>query len=97
MKGPAPFSYVEALRNDPHYVYRLYDAEGDLLYIGCTVSPRQRRHGHMQSSPWFKDVDTFRLTIYPNRPHAMRVEREAIYTEDPRYNVHGRRLWVVPA
>lgn len=31
----------------PHYLYRCYDANGRLLYIGCTIDPFKRWREHM--------------------------------------------------
>src|SRR5689334_4934448 len=41
-----------------HYVYRAYDADGLLLYVGCTGNPTMRYRAHMQGDPggcrgWF--------------------------------------------
>jgi excinuclease UvrABC nuclease subunit len=83
-------STMAGLLEMPHYVYRLYDAAGVLLYVGCTYDPRTRRSNLRLTAPWFKDVATFRLTIYPNRGHALQVERAVIAAEHPRYNVIGR-------
>lgn len=74
----------------PHYVYRLFDESGRLLYVGMTYDPRSRRLAHKSDKPWWDEVASWRLTIYPNRAHALRVEARAILTEDPAYNIRGR-------
>lgn len=50
--GGIPFH----LRHVPHWVYRCFDAEGVLLYVGCTMHPEERQVEHRRSSPWFADV-----------------------------------------
>lgn len=83
-------STLEGLRESVHYVYRLYDAAGELLYVGCTYDPRTRRSNHRLTTPWFSEVASFRLTVYPNRAHALEVERAVIAAEQPRHNVRHR-------
>lgn len=71
----------------PHYVYRCYDADGVLLYVGCTVDLAARRQAHAAQSWWFPQVDTYRATIYPSRNRALDVEAAAIASEHPLWNV----------
>lgn len=41
-------SYIQSHnRNRPHWVYRLYDAEDRLLYVGCTVKHPIGRLQHL--------------------------------------------------
>lgn len=86
--GPKP----SRADNLPHYVYRHYSAEGVLLYVGCTVDPKTRSLGHQQNSWWFSQSARVRLTIYPNRLHALRVERDAIAAERPLWNVRHQNF-----
>jgi hypothetical protein len=37
-------------------VYRHYDVEGRLLYVGATQDIKKRDEGHRYASPWAKDV-----------------------------------------
>lgn len=36
-----------------HYVYRSYDADGQLLYVGCTKQPAARHKQHRDGSAWY--------------------------------------------
>lgn len=90
INGPIDRGTPASLRSSdsrPSYVYRHYDGDGRLLYVGCTVDPKTRQLGHQQSSWWFNQSAKVRMTIYPNRLHALRVEREAILHERPIWNV----------
>lgn len=78
-------------RDEPHYVYRCYDAAGDLLYVGCTYNPVARREQHEKRSPWFADVATTRLTVFPTRKYGLAKEAEAILAERPKVNRPPRR------
>lgn len=81
---PPELSRVESM---PHFVYRHYDDEGRLLYVGCTVDPKTRLLGHQQNSWWFSQSVRVRQTVYPNKLHALRVEQETIAAERPIWNV----------
>jgi hypothetical protein len=70
-------------------LYRLYGPEG-LLYVGISVSPLTRVRTHLREQPWGPGVIGVRID-YPQDAEA--AEREAVFTEHPRYNVvfNGRR------
>lgn len=75
-----------------HYLYRLFDIEGDLLYVGVTAHPRNRMKAHRRRE-WGGRIDTARtrLCVFPTIDDAYRAEREVIRTERPRFNVvHNR-------
>lgn len=44
---------------DPHFVYRCFDADGRLLYVGLTKNPEQRLAGHRSQTLWFGDVVSY--------------------------------------
>lgn len=70
------------------YVYRLFDAHGDLLYVGCSNNLLFRQYIHGREKEWFPDVATWRLVgPFLSRAGAEAVERQAIQTEKPRHNV----------
>lgn len=80
-----------SVRSDvPHYVYRYYDADDRLLYVGCTNSPIMRRRGHEKAATWFANVARARHTVFPDRRAALQRESQAIHLEKPRHNVKGR-------
>lgn len=72
--------------NEPHYVYRAYDADGTLLYVGVTYNPPLRFHLHAKTSVWWPDMARVRLIVFPNRAYALEKEREAIWFEMPLHN-----------
>lgn len=69
-------------------LYRFFDADGALLYVGITADIEQRWSGH-QSKPWWPDVAEKTVQWHDDRPSALVAELEAIKTEAPRYNVAG--------
>ena len=68
-------------------VYRFKDAEGQLLYIGRSSNMVQRLMLHESQAPWFGQVQSITVEHFTDMPTARDAEREAIYSEAPRYNV----------
>lgn len=66
-------------------LYRLFDAEGRLLYVGIAFNPRSRWAGHSSKS-WWKDVAEKRVEWHATRHEALAAERLAIVDELPLYN-----------
>lgn len=76
----------------PTFVYRLYDAESALIYIGCTRDPRTREGAHRKNSWWWPQVEHVRLTIFPSRAYALQREAQAIASERPLWNVRHQEF-----
>lgn len=75
-------------RHDAHVraLYRFYDQDGVLLYVGISVAPWARWRAHRRLKPWWRDVTTITLERYWT--HEIRdAEKIAIRTERPLYNV----------
>lgn len=70
-----------------HFVYRLFDADGRLLYVGCTRNLTRRWKEHRTDKPRMAEATTrCRLQGPYTRAVARAIEREAIRTEDPFIN-----------
>lgn len=72
------------------YVYRLFDAQGRLLYIGKTYNVRARlwgRGGHAHTKPWWPEVASVTATEYRTEEAALDAEAWAIRREKPLHNV----------
>lgn len=66
-------------------VYRFYDSEGTLVYVGISNNPFQRLYEHVRSSITRTVVD-IKLQWCDSREEALAVEALAIRTESPLYN-----------
>lgn len=81
-----------------HYVYRCYDAEGVLLYIGCTwsvanrIKAHQRAQGNAKASLWLSLCMESHTVEgpYDGRSAGRVAEAQAIRTEQPVFNIQGR-------
>lgn len=77
------------LDDQPTALYRFFDADGALLYVGITADLEQRWTKHQSEKPWWPDVAEKTVAWHDDRPSALAAELEAIKTEAPRYNVAG--------
>ena len=68
-------------------LYRHYDAEGKLLYVGVSLSPAARTYQHSKSAHWFRDISRIDVEWHDDREKAMCAERLAIRKENPAYNI----------
>jgi hypothetical protein len=75
----------------PHTVYRMYAADGELLYIGCTHNPTIR----MQRHPVWLLARTASITFewHPDRDTGRAAETRAIHTENPALNRRSHPHW----
>jgi DNA-binding GntR family transcriptional regulator/predicted GIY-YIG superfamily endonuclease len=67
-------------------LYRLYDADDRLLYVGISNDPPYRLQQHAADKAWWHEVDRHTLEWVDSRQEALDAERLAISTEHPRYN-----------
>jgi len=75
----------DRLRHLPGILYRCFDADDRLLYVGVTTNPNVRMDLHRRTgrSPWWVDVERVEHTIYADRVDALLAERAATLTEAP--------------
>ena len=75
------------------YLYRLWDENDRLLYIGISKSAIHRLHEHLTEQPWAEQVAKQTIERYATREEAAQAEVEAIQSEVPLHNVvHNRRV-----
>lgn len=67
------------------YVYRHFDAEGRLLYVGYTAYPALRQAQHTRS-PWAGRVVSVTMQEYASSEDALLAESVAILLEKPEIN-----------
>lgn len=70
-------------------LYRFYDADEKLLYVGITDDPWRRWREHVRDKPWYPQVKHQAVTWYDARTAAEVAEYVAIRCEGPRFNIAG--------
>lgn len=73
-------------------MYRIYDGDDQLLYIGITVDIKTRLNHH-RKKPWWQEVARIDVDdAYLDRASALEAETLAIGTENPTWNVRKRSI-----
>jgi hypothetical protein len=71
-------------------VYRLYDGEDRLLYVGIAVEPFLRLDKHWKTKAWWSSVTHVVIEWFPSRQDALDEELRVIRTDAPMHNIQGR-------
>lgn len=67
-------------------LYRHFDSNGNLLYVGISLSTLNRLGQHKDNSHWFNSISNITIEKFNNRDKALIAERDAIINEKPLYN-----------
>lgn len=68
-------------------LYRLYNAAHEIIYVGVTMTPIQRRFKeHSKSKSWWSEVQYATIEYFDDKIAALRVERELCWQNCPAYN-----------
>ena len=72
-------------------LYRLYDVDDRLLYVGISENPERRwqTHSYTARNTWWPRVARNDVTWHATRDEAAEAERKAIATEGPLFNIAG--------
>ncbi|MER6492660.1 GIY-YIG nuclease family protein [Streptomyces griseorubiginosus] len=78
----------------PIALYRLYDMEGALLYVGISTNPKARFIQHALYKSWWPSVDRISVSwLEVTRQEALTIEAAAIRDEEPLHNgKHNGRI-----
>src|SRR5689334_6233875 len=83
-RGPPEMSRGKSVST---IVYRVFDEQDRLLYVGVTGGIFLRLGEHTQRSPWVAYAARITLARYSTREAGEAAEKEAIRTEDPVWNM----------
>ena len=75
-------------------LYRFYNSNRDLLYVGITKNVETRFSDHKRSKPW-DEIATITLQHFSTRSAASKAEIRAIAAEKPRWNIQRSDLGIV--
>lgn len=70
----------------PHVLYRIYDVDEALLYVGATTNPALRFVAHASFQPWWTTAAKITLEHFSGIEKLAAAELAAIRTETPRFN-----------
>ena len=72
-------------------LYRHFDTEGTLLYVGISLRPMTRTKEHVTLSGWADQIANVRIEYFPTRKEAMEAEARAVLEENPVHNIRLRK------
>lgn len=70
----------------PKSLYRMFDKNNRLLYVGMTFSPSARFTVHARNTPWFEEVEVITIRRFKSDGECSQYEAHVIQTEVPLYN-----------
>lgn len=76
-----------------HDVYKAYDTDGQLLYVGVSVNVFKRLREHKQYAAWMPHSARVDVVQYLNRNAARAEEARCIREDGPLYNVTKENAW----
>lgn len=79
-------AYYSDMVNRRTCVYRFYDINDDLMYVGISLNLEGRLSKHRRRE-WWPEVDRMEVEWFDGREAAKAAERSAIYHENPTYNI----------
>ena len=85
--APPEQSRRQRARTDDHLLYRFFDAEGVLLYVGITYDVSMRFSTHSVERWWWGQWAYSTVVRYHSRAALEAAERKAIKSEKPLHNV----------
>lgn len=68
------------------YLYRAFDSDDKLLYVGISGRWSERLHQHEKTSEWMELTDYVKIEKFDTRDAVSEAERTAVEQEKPVYN-----------
>jgi len=70
------------------HLYRHFDKNGVLLYVGISLSAINRLGQHKDNSHWFNEIKRVDIEIFKTREEVREAEKKAILKENPLHNIY---------
>ena len=77
-------------------LYRFFDSEENLVYVGITNDWKHRFHDHERQARWWSEVAKVTFERYEDRESVSAAEIKAIKTEQPKYNKQHHPEYLSP-
>lgn len=71
----------------PHHLYRHFNKDGVLLYVGISLNAITRLMAHRDNCHWWNEIASITIESFPDRNSVRDAERMAIYNEKPLHNI----------
>jgi predicted GIY-YIG superfamily endonuclease len=78
---------TEIITGTKQWLYKLYNKEGNLLYVGISNDPERRFMEHEATKVWWNQVSSRTLEGYSTRQEVLNAEEDAIKNLHPCYNL----------
>ena len=75
----------------PQHLYRWFNSDDLLLYVGISVNAYTRAKHHQKNAEWWPEASKMTLEVYPDRHSVEEAEKKAIRDEKPKYNITYNR------
>jgi predicted GIY-YIG superfamily endonuclease len=92
MTKPSPSGSVK--QNAPQILYRFWNADNKLLYVGISQSFLSRMDQHQRTKTWFVEIVNITFEHFATRAEVEAAELRAIKLENPRHNRIGKPDYV---
>lgn len=76
--------------NQKTSLYRHFNKDGELLYVGISNNHINRLNQHKSASSWFEDISRVEIEHFETRGEALNAETKAIQEEKPKHNIAKR-------
>lgn len=68
-----------------YVIYRHFNKDGELLYVGCTGNVFSRTQQHLSGKNWYMEIFNITIEHFSNRKEALKAESIYQKTENPKY------------
>ncbi|OII64610.1 hypothetical protein BJP40_19930 [Streptomyces sp. CC53] len=82
---------IHRAKGDEVALYRFFDGDGCLLYVGISKDPLVRWQEHTNSHKWWGSVVEYEVVWHATRAAARAAEASAIRDEAPIHNLRGSK------
>lgn len=72
-------------------LYRHFNKEGILLYVGATSNILNRMSQHKVRTPWFSEIANTSIEYFQTKEELLLAEKQAIRLEQPVYNIRHNK------
>lgn len=72
-------------------LYRHFDNNNNLLYVGISLSSVHRLSQHKDHSHWFKEISKVTIQRFLTREEALKAEAQAVFSENPKCNINLKK------